>query len=79
MPRDFALYYAAMAADEAWSAELHRRFGKRAGDVRYTPQGRGEIGSELNRLYLEFRRTSDVWMQQMSDWREEARAAREAA
>lgn len=38
-------------ADDAWSIELQRLFGKRAGDVRYTRQGEGELGSELRRLY----------------------------
>lgn len=38
-------------ADDAWVAELHRQFGKRSGDVRYTPAGRGEPGSALNALY----------------------------
>jgi hypothetical protein len=48
----FAAYHAAIAADAAWSAELLRRFGKRAGDVRYTKQGEGEPGSTLRRLYV---------------------------
>jgi len=46
-----SVYRAAVQADEAWSAELHRLFGKRAGDVRYTRQSEGEPGSELRRLY----------------------------
>ena len=45
-------YRAAIAADDAYSAELRRLFGKRAGDVRYTKAGEGEPGSDLNRLYL---------------------------
>jgi hypothetical protein len=45
------LYSIALAADEAWSAELHRLFGKNAGDVRYTRRGHGEPGSELRRLH----------------------------
>lgn len=44
-------YYTALAADEAWSKELRRLFGKRAGDVRYTKQGEGAPGSELRRLH----------------------------
>lgn len=39
------------AADDAWSIELQRLFGKRAGDVRYTKQGEGAPGSELRRLH----------------------------
>lgn len=27
------------AADDAWAAELHRTFGKKAGDARYTSKG----------------------------------------
>jgi hypothetical protein len=34
----------------AWSAELQRRFGRRACEVRYLPEGNGEPGSELRRL-----------------------------
>jgi hypothetical protein len=44
-------YRAAISADEAWGAELRRLFGKRAGDVRYTPKGAGAPGSELRRLH----------------------------
>lgn len=44
-------HVAAQTTDDAWSAELQHLFGKRAGDVRYTLEGRGEIGSELRRLY----------------------------
>ncbi len=39
------------AADSAWSADLKRRFGKKAGDVRYTDAGKGEAGSKLRALY----------------------------
>jgi hypothetical protein len=44
------LYRAALAADEALSAELTRMYGKRAGDVRYTKAGKGEPGSALRGL-----------------------------
>ena len=44
-------HVAAQVTDDAWSAELRRLFGKRAGDVRYTPQGNGDAGSDLRRLY----------------------------
>lgn len=46
------LVEASIAADNAWSAELVRVFGP-AGRrrERYLPQGRGEEGSELRRLY----------------------------
>ena len=39
------------AADDAWSAELKRVFGKQAGDARYVARGKGEEGSELRRLH----------------------------
>ncbi len=48
-------------ADNAWSAELGRLFGKRAGDVRYTKQGKGEPGSVLRATHDEFCRTRDAW------------------
>lgn len=41
----------AIEADNAWQAELVKRFGKRAGDVRYTKEGKGEEGSNLRRAY----------------------------
>lgn len=45
----FATYYTALAADAAWSAELQRVFGKRAGDARY--DARGVSTPELKALY----------------------------
>ena len=45
------LYYAAVAADDAWGAELVKLFGKRAGDARYTIEGIST--PELTRLYRE--------------------------
>jgi hypothetical protein len=45
----------AIAADDAWQAELVRLFGKQAGDKRYTNEGKGEPGSELRRLHDAFR------------------------
>lgn len=36
-------------ADDAWTAELRRVFGKRAGDARYGTAGKGEEGSVLRR------------------------------
>jgi hypothetical protein len=38
-------------ADDAWSAELRRVFGKHSGDARYTPIGKGEEGSVLRQLH----------------------------
>lgn len=54
-----AEYRAFLAADRAWSAELHRLFGKNAGDVRYTEAGRS--GPTLAPLHAEFQRTGDLW------------------
>lgn len=53
------LYQAALAADNAWQAELQRLFGRNAGDVRYTEQG--SAGPILAPLYAEFKRTSAAW------------------
>ena len=56
-----AAYYAFQAADDAWSAELQKQFGRNAGDIRYTPRGRGEPGSKLAELHAEFHRTQAEW------------------
>ncbi|MBS4051278.1 MAG: hypothetical protein KGZ69_08745 [Methylomonas sp.] len=72
------IYDAAMKADAAWQAELVRLFGKKAGDVRYQPAGKGQEGSELRRLYLEFRRTSDALQAAWEAVWDEARAKRKA-
>lgn len=41
-----------LAADDAWSHELLRVFGKRdCGDKRYLPEGRGNPGTKLRRLH----------------------------
>jgi hypothetical protein len=50
-PAHKALFDAAMSADDAWSVELRRLFGKRAGDVRYTSQGSGAEGSVLRAVH----------------------------
>jgi hypothetical protein len=44
-------HIAAQVTDDAWGAELRKLFGKRAGDVRYTSQGKGEPDSTLRQLY----------------------------
>jgi N12 class adenine-specific DNA methylase len=38
-------------ADDAWSAELQKAFGKEAGDKRYGAAGKGEPGSALRKAY----------------------------
>jgi hypothetical protein len=53
-------YAAAQAADDAWSAELYRLFGKHACNARYQPRGKGEPGTELRRLHEDFRTTSEA-------------------
>ena len=45
-------YRAAVIIDELYSAELRSAFGKRAGDVRYTAEGKGEVGTHLRRLHI---------------------------
>ena len=50
-PDRHAAYYAAVKADDEWSAELHRLFGKRAGDFRYGEAGKGAPGSALRALH----------------------------
>lgn len=47
MDSKFPITKAFQAADEAWSAELVRCFGKHAGDKRYLPEGKGAPGSVL--------------------------------
>jgi hypothetical protein len=56
------LYRTAIAADRAWSSELTRLFGSRAGDTRYTKRGEGEPGSELRRRYEAFKTANDAWL-----------------
>ena len=48
-------------AQDAWTDELRRLFGKRAGDVRYTSQGRGEPGMDLNRLWIAQDKARIAW------------------
>jgi hypothetical protein len=40
------------AADEAWDAELVRRFGSEACNARYEKRGRGSFEDDLGRLFL---------------------------
>ena len=52
-------------ADDAWSAELVRLFGKSAGDARYGARGKGEEGSKLRQLH-------DARMAAQSRWHQSA-------
>lgn len=56
-------FHIAQRSDDAWSHELNRLFGKRAGDVRYTKQGNGELGTELARLYRRWTEGRHLWEQ----------------
>ena len=53
---------AALATDNAWSTELCKRFGKRAGDVRYTVEGQGEAGSALRVAYEARTEAQNAWL-----------------
>lgn len=50
----YAIYREFLAADEAWSVELRREFGKDAGTARYQTRGEGEPGSALNMAYTKW-------------------------
>lgn len=58
-PETIDEYSAFIAADDAWQAGLERVFGRKAGDARYTAEGR--TGPTLAPLYAEFRRTCAAW------------------
>lgn len=60
---NFDLYYQALAADIAWSELLQAKFGKRAGDARYTDEGQST--PELDDAKAEFIRASTVWIDEM--------------
>lgn len=65
MPSPDPAYCEARDADLAWSAALRKEFGSRAGDMRYTPRGAGEPGSELRRLHDTFREKMEAWRARM--------------
>jgi hypothetical protein len=52
-------------ADDAWSVELQRCFGKNAGQARYEPRGKGDEGSKLRKLH-------DLRMIAQSTWHQSA-------
>lgn len=52
----------AFAADRKWSDELHRLFGRRAGYVRYTVDGKGSPGSLLRSFYDDFTQANHAWL-----------------
>ncbi len=61
-PEPYELFRAFSDADQAWSDELHRQFGKDPGDVRYMAKGEGKPGTALNVAYKAFRATNDAWL-----------------
>lgn len=56
-----AIYSAWLAADEAWSAEGIRIFGKAWGDRRYTTAGQGGANTELRKHYEAFHKWRMEW------------------
>lgn len=50
-----AAYRAFVEADRIWSANLDRKYGKRAGDKRYEPEAEQVAGHQ------EFKRTGEAW------------------
>lgn len=54
-----AAYHAAVKADQVWSELLRAQFGKRAGDVRYTPEGKST--PELKAASDAKRAADDKW------------------
>lgn len=44
-------FAATLAAEDAWQAEMVRRFGRDACNARYLPKGKGEEGSPLRQLH----------------------------
>lgn len=51
---------AAIIIDDLYSAELRSCYGKRAGDVRYTDEGKGELGTHLRRLSIAKREADEL-------------------
>lgn len=63
MPRDFSKYYAAVAADNAWQAEIDRLYGEAHGSfVRYTSRSHGAEGTLLRALYIDRAAKVDAWL-----------------
>lgn len=70
MVADFTLYQAACKADQAWSAELTRVYGRNAGDARY--DRRGCASEELAHLSSESAAAKDAWLAECKRIRESA-------
>lgn len=54
-------YKAFAEADDRFSRALFKSFGKRAGDVRYTPEGKGEAGTVLRMIHDLRAAAQQVW------------------
>ena len=59
-----AAYRKFAEADRIWSANLKKKYGKRAGDMRYEPAG------EQVRGYREFRASGAAWRMLVDEERE---------
>ena len=51
----------ALEAESAWFNELVRLHGRNACDVRYTEEAKGEKGTALRQLYLDYRNATEYW------------------
>lgn len=49
-------------ADDAWTAEVRRVFGRDAGTARYQLRGKGDEGSELRRLHDNREAARAAWL-----------------
>lgn len=65
--RMLELQHAAYAADDAWSAELTRLYGRKADDARYG--ARGFATDNLNRLKRNFLDAMDLYSGACSEYR----------
>jgi len=52
-------------ADMRWSALLRQQFGARAGDARYSREGKGESGTALRQAHDAFCAARDAWYKQV--------------
>ena len=56
-------YRAFLTADDVWQAELVKVYGKRAGDARYTSEGKAT--SRLAELHKAFQEAGLAWRERM--------------
>jgi len=55
----------ALEAESAWFNELVRLYGRKACDVRYTEAAKGEKGTALRQLYLDYRNATEYWRESL--------------